>query len=328
MPQITPQDLEIRPARPEDDAVVSPMLRESLKKGDDPHYDAFLAWKHRDNAFGVSPAWVALHDGRAVGYRTLMRWRFLTDEGKKVTAVRAVDTATHPDYQGLGIFRALTIRGVAELTLAGDGIVFNTPNDQSRPGYLKMGWSVVRRLPVGFLPARPGSLPRMVGSRVPASLWSEDTQAGHAAPEALADDGVAQALLQHAPSSGFRTERTPGYLRWRTAFAPLRYRVLFASDRDPAEGAVIFRLRRRGATVEAAIIEQLVPDYRTGASLVARTLRATGADYAIGLRTGPSAGLVPLPVPGSGPILTARPLAATPPPAPAWRLTLGDIELF
>ncbi len=328
MTAVRAEDLEVRPAVPEDDPQVVPLLRAALKKDDDPHYEAFLHWKHRENAFGVSPAWVALHDGRAVGYRTLLRWRFLSGEGKTVTAVRAVDTATHPDYQGLGIFRTLTLRGVAELTLAGDGIVFNTPNDQSRPGYLKMGWSVARRLPVGFLPARPGSLPKMVNSRVPAALWSDETPVGRDAAELFAHQAVAEALLQHAPSQGFRTDRTPEYLVWRTGFGPLRYRVLLASDRDPAEGGIVFRLRRRGDTVEAAVIEQLVPDYRTGARLVRRMLKLTGADYAIGLMTGPSAGLVPLPVPGAGPLLTTRPLASSPPAPSAWRLTLGDVELF
>ena len=51
-----------------------------------------------------------------------------------------------------------------------------------------------------------------------------------------------------------------------------------------------------------------------------------GADYAIGLRTGPSAGLVPLP--GQGPLLTTRPLAGSPPSPGDWALTLGDVELF
>ena len=328
MPKLKPADLEVRSALPEDDAVVIPMLRESLKKGDDPHYEAFLHWKHRENSFGESAAWVALHEGRAVGYRTLMRWRFVNGDGKKVTAVRAVDTATHPDYQGLGIFRTLTLRGVAELTLAGDGIVFNTPNDQSRPGYLKMGWSVVRRLPVGVLPAHPAALPKMARSKVPANLWSEETNVGLDAAEALPERALAEALLQHAPAKGFRTDRTPEHLAWRTSFGPLRYRVLLADRNDPAQGGVVFRLRRRGDTVEAAIIEQLVPDAVTGARLVARVLKETKADYAIGLRTGPSAELVPLPVPGAGPLLTSRPLAASPPPASAWRLTLGDIELF
>lgn len=321
------EDLDIRPVMPEDDDAVVPMLRAVLGKLDDPHYDAFLRWKHRENPFGPSPAWVALHRGRIVGYRTFLRWRFLDHQsGRQVPAVRAVDTVTDPDYQGLGIFRSLTLRGVAELTLEGVGLVFNTPNDQSRPGYLKMGWSVARRLPVAVLPARPRSVPAMLRSRVPAALWSQETKAGLDAPEALRDGAVCSSLLQHAAQDGFRTDRTPEYLRWRTSFAPLRYRLLLASPSDPAEGGVVFRLRQRGGSVEAAVVEQLVPDWRTGAGLVRRLLRETGADYAIGLRTGPSAGLVPLP--RQGPLLTTRPLAGSVPSPAAWSLTLGDVELF
>ena len=326
MSAVQAQDLVVRRAEPGDDAAVIPMLRASLNKLDDPHYEAFLHWKHRENAFGPSPAWVALHDGHVVGYRTFLRWRFLDDAGRVVTAVRAVDTATDPSYRGMGIFRMLTLRAVADLTLAGDGIVFNTPNDQSRPGYLKMGWSVARRLPVGVLPTGPRAMAAMITSRVPAALWSQETGVGLAAGEALGDPSVATALLQHAPAHGLRTDRTPEYLAWRTSFGPLRYRLLLASDADPAEGGIVFRLRRRGDAVEAAVVEQLVPDRRTGARLVRRLLRETGADYAIGLRTGPSAGLLPLP--GQGPLLTTRPLAASPPSPKEWALTLGDVELF
>jgi GNAT superfamily N-acetyltransferase len=326
MSSVQARDLVVRAAEPGDDATALPMLRASLGKVDDPHYEQFLHWKHRENPFGVSPAWVALHDGVVVGYRTFLRWEFLTDDGRVLRAVRAVDTATDPAYRGLGIFRTLTLQGVSELTLAGDGIVFNTPNDQSRPGYLKMGWTLARRLPVGVLPRRPRSVLSMVSSRVPASLWSEPTGVGLDATTAFADREVAEQLIAHAPASGVRTNRTPDYLAWRTRFGPLHYRLLLAHDGDPAGGGLVFRLRRRGDAVEAAIIEQLVPNRRTGAALVRRLLRETGADYAIGLRTGPSAGLVPLP--RQGPLLTTRPLAASPPPPGDWGLTLGDVELF
>lgn len=319
-------NLQVRRADQDDDQQITSLLRVSLNKDEDPNYDAFLDWKHRHNAFGQSPAWVATDGERIVGYRTFMRWQFVDDDGKRVTAVRAVDTATHPDYRGMGIFRRLTLQGVADLTLAGDGIVFNTPNAQSRPGYLKMGWGLVGRLPVGVLPRGPRAMARMVTSRVPAALWSEPTSVGLPAAEALADRTVGEALLTHAPSSGFRTDRTPNYLAWRTAFGPLCYRLLLASPTDPAEGGIICRLRRRGGTVEAAVIEQLVPDWVTGARLVAQLLHETDADYAIGLRSGPSAGLIPLP--GQGPLLTTRPLAASPPTRRAWKLTLGDVELF
>ena len=326
MSRVQAQDLEVRMATPSDDAAVIPMLRAALGKAEDVHYEAFLHWKHRENPFGVSPAWVALHEERVVGYRTLLRWEFLDSTDRKVRAVRAVDTATDPAYQGLGIFKRLTLRAVADLTLAGDGIVFNTPNDQSRPGYLKMGWSEARRLPVGVLPSGPRALASMVNSRVPSALWSDPTSAGLDAAEALADRGVAEALLQHAPDKGYRTHRTPDYLAWRAAFAPLHYRLLLTSPADPAAGGIVFRLRRRGEAVEAAVIEQLVPEWRTGARLVRRMLKETGADYAIGLRTGPSAGLLPLP--GQGPLLTTRPLASSAPSPSEWALSLGDVELF
>lgn len=325
MADVTAAEIQVRPATDADFPAVLPMLRESLGKLDDPHYEAFLHWKHLENAFGVSPAWVAVHDGAVVGYRTFLRWRFVGDDGRRVRAVRAVDTATAPAYRGLGLFRTLTLRGVAELTLAGDGIVFNTPNEQSRPGYLKMGWQVVRRLPVGVMPAGPRAAARMLRSRVPAVLWSESTTVGSPAGEALADPRTATALLEHAPSRGFRTDRSPDYLAWRMAFGPLRYRLLLAAN-DPAEGGIVFRLRRRGEAIEAVVIEQLVPDWRTGALLVQRLLRQTGADYAIGLRTGPSAGLLPLPK--QGPLLTTRPLASSPPAPESWVLTMGDVELF
>ena len=319
-------DLEIRSARAEDEESVLGLLQASLGWAEEDPNEEFFHWKHRDNAFGESPAWVALHEGRVVGYRTFLRWEFVDLEGHVVRAVRAVDTATDPAYQGRGIFRTLTLRGVAELTLAGDAFVFNTPNDQSRPGYLKMGWSVARKLPIGVLPSGPRSIASMLTSRVPAALWSEATACGVDAGEALSDPDVAHQLLQHAPQHGFRTHRTPGYLAWRTSFAPLHYRLLLVSHEDPSEGGIIFRLRRRGDAVEAAVVEQLVPDGRTGAQLVHRMLRDSGADYAIGLRTGRSAGLVPLP--GQGPLLTTRPLAGSPPAASAWGLTLADVELF
>lgn len=320
-------DLEIRMAGPGDDEQVQHLFRVALGRKPEEPNEALFAWKHRENTFGESPAWVALDGERIVGYRTFMRWRFRDDESKTHTAVRAVDTVTSPDYQGRGIFRRLTLEGVAQLTRAGERMVFNTPNDKSRPGYLKMGWSVVRHLPVGMLPAGVRGAKRMIHSRVPSRLWSEPVTAGLPARELLADRGVAEQLLQHAPTRGFRTDRTPDYLVWRTALEPLHYRVLPVTH-DLAEGGLIFRVRRRGDALEAAVIEQLVPDRVTGARLVAKLLKETSADYAIGLRTGPSSGLVPVPIPGFGPTLTTRPLAGSPPAVGDWTLTLGDIELF
>ena len=70
----------------------------------------FFTWKHLDNPFGRSlPAWWPRHDDRLIGLRAFMRWRLAAGD-RDLTAVRAVDAATHPDFQGMGVFSRLTGR--------------------------------------------------------------------------------------------------------------------------------------------------------------------------------------------------------------------------
>ncbi len=319
-------DLTIRLAEPADDPQIVSLLRSSLGKEEDRHYVDFLRWKHQENPFGRSPAWVALDGDQIVGFRTFLRWDFLDGEGRRLRAVRAVDTATHPEHQGRGIFRRLTLDAVADLTRAGDAFVFNTPNDKSRPGYLKMGWSTSARVPVGVLPSGPRALAEMARSKVPAALWSEETDVGDDARFALADPAIGQALIAHESRRGVRTARDAAYLSWRTGFGPLRYRILWRRQGDPQSGALIFRLRARGDAVEAAVVEAFVPDPRTHLHLLRELLRETGADYVLSVRSGRTDPLIP--VPRVGPVLTVRPLAASPPAPGDWSLSLADVELF
>ena len=71
---------------------------------------------------------MAVHDGEVVGFRTFLRWQFEHPDGRIRRAVRAVDTAPRPAFQGKGIFRRLTMTAVDELTADGVDFVFNTPN--------------------------------------------------------------------------------------------------------------------------------------------------------------------------------------------------------
>ena len=94
---------------------------------------------------------------RIAGFRIFLCWE-LERGGAAVRAVRAVDTATHSDYQGRGTFSRLTLHAIDALRADRVGFIYNTPNGQSRPGYLKMGWQPVARLPVLARPRLLGSL--------------------------------------------------------------------------------------------------------------------------------------------------------------------------
>jgi GNAT superfamily N-acetyltransferase len=323
-------DVQVRRAGEDDVATIIELASAALGwRAGEPNEQLFR-WKHRDNAFGPSPMWVAQIDGRLAGFRTFLRWRFVRPDGSIAHAVRAVDTATHPDFQGRGVFTRLTLGALDELATESVDFVFNTPNAQSRPGYLKMGWQVVGRPPVAVRPAGVGALVRMMRARVPAGKWSLPTDVGHDPAEVFADEKVDELLGGQPAPDGLRTERNRAFYAWRYGLEPLRYRVICVGD-DPARGFVVFRLRGRGSAVEAVVADVVVPggDRRGEGPLLDTLADATHPDYLIRIDRGlrPRHRFVRLP--RQGPILTWRAVNQTDmPPLDAWRLTLGDIELF
>lgn len=325
-------ELAITRAEPGHEAEILALARRALGWTTDPRFDDLYRWKHDENPNGPSPRWVALADGEVVGFRVLLPWRFRRG-AETVTAVRAVDTATDPDHQGRGIFKALTTTAVAELTAEGTGFVFNSPNDQSRPGYLKMGWITLGRPPVAVTP-RPRSLPRIARSRTPADHWSTPCPAGTPAPVFLADRAALDAAHDPQLDDGrWRTDRTAPWLEWRYGLSHLDYRVLTTGDLPRGErlapGAAIFRTRRRGDALEATVADVLTSTPATRRALVRATLRATGADYVLAEASAPVDRTPSVALRAFSPLVTWRALAVAEAPALSdFAFALGDLELF
>ena len=111
------------------------LLRTSLSNN---HTAENFIWKHYDNPFGKSYGLLAWDKQKIVGVRMFMFWEF-RKANKILRAIRPVDTITHPEHRGKGIFKKLTLQGLEDCR--GDyDFVFNTPNTKSFPGYIKMGW--------------------------------------------------------------------------------------------------------------------------------------------------------------------------------------------
>jgi GNAT superfamily N-acetyltransferase len=321
--------IEIRPATPDDEPAILRLAQASHGWGRDAIHAEFFRWKHFANPLGASPMWIAVDGDRLAGFRVFLRWKFETPDGV-VPAVRAVDTATSPDYQGRGVFTSLTLYALERLREQGVGFVFNTPNSQSLPGYLKMGWREVGRVPIAVRPMSLTALVRMVRSRVPAERWSLATGVGFPAPDILSDPDLAALLDTQPRAERLRTHWTPEFLRWRYAFAQLNYRC-FLLGSGVTDGVAVLRLRPRGTAVEAVLCDVIVPwgDERTATRLVRRAVDALEADYVI--RVSPRAfargGFLRLP--RSGPVLVHRSVRAQGGSTMAdWALTLGDVELF
>lgn len=320
--------IQIREASTDDHPAILAMAGRALGWREGEPNEALFRWKHLDGAFGPSPMWVAVDDGEIVGFRAFLRWAFEDHRGRRVNAVRAVDTATDPSHQGLGIFTALTRHGLEVERARGTDFVFNTPNERSRPGYLKLGWQVVGRVPVAVVVPSVGAARRMARARVPAAKWSEPVEVGRPASEAL-DADLAPLLDSLRPTDGLRTERSPAFLRWRYGLEPLHYRVLLRGA-SVDDGLAVFRVRRRGAALETTLADVLVPDgdRRAARDLVAAVARATQSDYLLSVQR-PLVSGRSIRLPSQGPILTWRGIHRPSMPAlDRWDLAMGDVELF
>jgi len=321
--------VSIRPAVADDHTAIVGLAAAALGwKAGDPN-EALFRWKHLDNPFGMSGLWVGEELGGLAAFRAFLRWDFEAPDGVR-HAVRAVDTATAPASQGQGWFRRLTLFALEAERERGTDFVFNTPNDQSRPGYLKMGWQVVGRVPVAVGIRSPGAARRMLAARVPAGKWSLHTVAGEAAVDVLGEDPPLERLLASQPrSTGLRTARSPAFLRWRYAEGPIRYRAQLRTS-NVEDGLALFRLRDRGGAVEAALCDVIVPedDPRARHELVRAVRRRVQPDYLIRVQA-PLAQDRLVRLPHQGPLMTWRHVRSTTLPLlDSWDLRLGDVELF
>ncbi|OPC80249.1 GNAT family N-acetyltransferase [Embleya scabrispora] len=319
----------------------------------------FFRWKHRDNPFGASPGLVAESaDGRVVAVRLFLRWEFVFG-GEVIRAVRAVDTATHPDVQGRGLFRRLTT-DLLERIEADTSLVFNTPNGNSLPGYLKMGWQEVGKVPIALHPIRPLAFARglkelrasgdLTGTsqtwnsvdpaarcRFPtARQFFSDPRAAIGFDELVAEADAGDAAIGH---DKLRTALTGDFLRWRYGEAPgLDYRIVASYKNGELTGVVFGRPRLRGPLVEFTLSQMVV---RPGDRDTARTLFSgvamSGCDHvATHLPRGSEAARAAryagyATPPRTGMLLVARPVHPHPIDVHdlrSWQLSLGDLEVF
>lgn len=234
--------MEIRTATPADMPQMIELLRQSLGEGTVPKSAAYFNWKHYQNPFGNSLVLLAIEEGRIVGLRAFMRWCWVS-KGNQLEAVRAVDTATHPDYQGKGIFKQLTLQAAEICKQDGVALVYNTPNTQSMPGYLKMGWHKTGKMP---LYVGPGSLvPRLFSEKAVDKIV------------AAYDAGMAFSKLSDnwQLSESQQVLHTPvnkDYLLWRYQNCPI---VKYGAIVEPGQFGLVFRIKKLNRLVELRICE-------------------------------------------------------------------------
>ena len=153
--------------------------------GDGPKFTpAAIAWRYRDNPAGTvvgADAWSG--DTLAAHYVTCPLRANV--EGQVLKGLLSLNTATHPDFQGQGLFTRLARSAYDQAAELGHDFVIGVANAQSTPGFLgRLGFQHVGRLEAGLL----ARLPRQFA---PADLqfcghWDETSLAWRLANPATA----------------------------------------------------------------------------------------------------------------------------------------------
>ncbi len=328
--------MEIKEATERDTSAIVNLLKLSLGESLTPKSERYWRWKHLENPFGVSLVLLCWEGSELIGVRAFMRWEWIMN-GKTFRAVRAVDTATHPDHQGQGIFKKLTLALVDHCKDRGDDFVFNTPNEQSKPGYLKMGWVEAGKLPIRMGIQRPFSIVKnlMTGAKV---IGSNETSA---IQSYLQHPSLATLLSQcNRGKDSISTNTSVAYLTWRYLRVPVAAYVGIAEEEgNELTGLIIGRIKHTRIGKELRVTDVFIRDTTIGNELkkkLVKAIRDWKVDYvslsgALGVEV---KNILPgLSLASSvGPMVTVRPLSNPDLQLlinfKQWTPALGDLELF
>lgn len=208
----------------------------------------FFKWKHLENPFGRSYGLLALDGDKIVGVRMFMFWKFYIN-GDIIKAIRPVDTVTDLDYRGKGIFSKLAIDGLKN-NFENYDFVFNTPNEKSLPGNLKMGWkqlNSVNKFQIGI-----------------TNPFAKSLMFKKASPKDLTLDGP----FDRSFSSTLCTQE---FLEWR--YRDIEYKI--ACFENPDHYLIYKRSKIKG--IPAIIVYEILGS----AELVGQMLNSLGKKHAI-----------------------------------------------
>jgi N-acetylglutamate synthase-like GNAT family acetyltransferase len=330
--------MTIRKAAERDVPAIVELLKLSLGEDLLPKSEAFWNWKHTSNPFGESPVLVQEDAGKIVGVRAFMQWRWIK-EGKIYKALRAVDTATHPEYQGKGIFKKLTLGLVDESIKGGYDFIYNTPNGSSMPGYLKMGWQTLGKPLIRIRPSIA-----MVLTRVGILNRVLDVQKfiNYSTDSAFNDSEALVKLVskkKNADQAFLKTDISVDYLKWRYNTIPIHTYGCLHDLNSKASYCIFFRPKQTRFGIEGRITDVLIDvdtfsklEFKRNFQTLAKNfdfLSIASADPQLKTLLNE---LFFLPALKAGPVVTTRNLNLENPEFllnfTPWKPTLGDLELF
>lgn len=218
---------------------------------------SWFDWKYSANPYvDELPIVVAERDGDLVGARPFFALPMAIGRSAYL-ALQPADTMVHPEHRGQGLFTTMTQRAIDHYTEREPTFFFNFPNDQSLPGYRKLGWEVVGQISQFY---RIEDSERVANNRngaehyrVAGILGGPLVAAYNAICEATAGipcdvdvrrcssvpAGELASLYGRSSTASIHAVRDESFLSWRYDNPQWEYSTYLSGDRDASVGVVV-----------------------------------------------------------------------------------------
>ena len=242
----------------------------------------------------------ALLDGELIGYYAAVPYRYRC-KGRVLTAGMVCDVMTGPKARGRGVFTKLGTYSLQQLKECGLDFVIGYPiRPEVLPGHLKVGWTVVQRMPVYVKVLRTAAILRRwhLGFAAPlanlaaglvahlASLLPSGryTTAELPLPELLAAGWYQEFVDKWSATLPNALVKDPAFLRWRLGAPGAGYRLVVACSAagDPV-GLCIARATVLDGIPALALLDLMVLPghgraFRAIDAALRRTAKSLGCD--------------------------------------------------
>ena len=215
----------------------------------------------------------------------------------------------------------MNLQALDEIQKEGKTFVFNTPNNNSRPGYLKMGWQIIDAIELAVVPTLMYSMPYFFSKVKPENAIST----------AQLNQLCIGYNLDLSKKKVIFTPKSAAYLKWRYEENPLQNYVVFSST----DWYMVFYIKKHRFFNELRVVETISSNRRQHLKQMQKAILSYAFQKRCWLITTANKDLFGFKIYGKfGPRLTIRSLTKdshfinTAYAIKNWRYSLGDLELF
>jgi len=235
-----------------------PLISAEYPEGEmaDPQY---LAWEYLDNPCGLPEMVVARSDSNEIVGQYVVIPLEYNIEGVTVAGSLSLNTLTHTDFRGRGLFTSMALETYTGCGTRGLEMTIGFPNMASYPGFVrKLGFTHIGNAIVLVRPLRAGALikgailrhkhPKYQSYRIKESYdLTDEYSVGEfniSKFDVAADADMYLSFWEKRRSLYNQTNRDPKYLEWRYSRVPTRsYTLLKVTKGSRFLGFLALRIR-------------------------------------------------------------------------------------